>query len=74
MEEFGYLTQCPRLWKTRGADPSRIISLHELANEQGHSVDQLREMAHSLFVDEFTSLKVDHPEIYEAFLEKGSRR
>lgn len=73
LEEFGSRIKV-RVLENRGDEPSRLISLPELANEQGHSVDQLREMAHSLFANEFTSLKVDRPEIYEAFLEKGSRR
>ncbi len=73
VEEFGTRLKV-RVLQNGGDEPSRVISLPELASVQGHSVDQLREMAHCLFVDEFTSLKVDHPEIYEAFLQKGSRR
>ncbi len=52
----------------------RPISLVEMAELRGEPVDQLREMAHTLFADEFASLKVDRPEIYEAFLQAGSRR
>ena len=72
VEEFGPRLKV-RVLENRSDAPPRSISLHELANEPGHSVDRLRKMAHSLFVDEFTSLKVDRPEIYEAFLQKGSR-
>lgn len=73
VEEFGTRIKV-RVLENRGEERSRVISLSKLAAKHGGSVDQLREMAHALFADEFSSLKVDHPEIHEAFLEKGSRR
>ncbi|GEM_PF-5176390 len=73
VEEFGTRIKV-RVLENCGNEPSRVISVPELASKQGDSVDRLREMAHSVFTDEFASLKNDHPEIYEAFLQKGSRR
>jgi nucleotide-binding universal stress UspA family protein len=73
VEEFGARLTV-RVLENRGEEPSRVISLPELASEQARSVDQLREMAHALFVNEFASLKVDYPDIHEAFFQKGSRR
>ncbi len=55
-------------------EEARPISLAELAEKRGASVDQLHGIAHALFADEFANLKVDHPEIHEAFLQAGSRR
>jgi len=46
----------------------------QLAGRRGNSVDDLRKVAHDLFEDEFGSLKVDRPEIYEAFRQEGSSR
>jgi len=48
-----------------GDEPARAISLAELASKRGKSVDHLRKLAHTLFVNEFGNLEVDHPEIYE---------
>ena len=73
MEEFGVRINV-RIVENAGDEQARPISLVELAGKRGETVDQLREMAHTLFADEFASLKVDRPEIYEAFLQAGSRR
>ena len=54
--------------------PSRAISLDELAGRGGKSIDELRKLAHTLLANEFGSLKIDHPEIHEAIFQKGSRR
>ena len=54
--------------------PSRAISLDELASRGVRSVDELRQLAHTLLANEFGSLKIEHPEIHEAFVQKGSRR
>ena len=72
-EEFGERINL-RVVENAGGEQARPISLAELAEKQGETVDQLREMAHGLLADEFASLKVDRPEIYEAFLQAGSRR
>ena len=73
VEEFGTRIKV-RVLENCGNEPSQVISVPELASKHGESVDRLREMAHSVFADEFASLKNGHPEIYEAFLQKGSRR
>ena len=73
LEEFGTRIKV-RILENCGEEPSRVISAPELASMQAESVDQLRGMAHAVFADEFASLKISHPEIYEAFLQKGSRR
>lgn len=72
-QEFGERINI-RVVENSGDEPARAISLAELASKRGESVDHLRKLAHTLFVNEFGSLKVDHPEIYEAFLQEGSRR
>ena len=54
--------------------PSRAISLDELAGRGVKSIDDLRKLAHTLLVNEFGNLKTEHPEIHEAFFQKGSRR
>ena len=73
VEEFGTRIKV-RVLENCGEDPSRAISIPELAGKHGESVDQLRELAHGVFADEFASLKIDRPEIYEAFRQKGSRQ
>ena len=55
-------------------ESSRAVSLAELAAKQEESIDQLRKLAHTLLANEFGSLKIEYPEIHEAFLQKGSRR
>jgi hypothetical protein len=73
VEEFGTRIKV-RILENCGEEPSRVISAPELAGKQAESVDQLRGMAHAVFADEFARLKISHPEIYEAFIQKGSRR
>jgi hypothetical protein len=73
MEEFGKRINVRAVENAEDED-ARPISLAELAVKRGASVDQLRGIAHALFADEFASLKVNHPEIHEAFLQAGSRR
>ena len=73
VEEFGTRIKV-RVLENCGDEPSRAISMLELAGKHGESVDQLREVAHGVFANEFANLKIDRPEIYEAFLQKGSRR
>ena len=73
MEEFGKRINV-RVVENANDQEARPISLAELAEKRGASVDQLRGIAHALFADEFANLKVDHPEIHEAFLQAGSRR
>ena len=72
-EEFGERIDI-RVLENSGDQPARTISLAELAGRRANSVDQLRKLAHTLLVNEFNSLKVDHPEIHEALFQKGSRR
>ena len=71
-KEFGN-----RIWirviENSSDHPTKFISLVDLADKQTGSVDQLRELAQTVF-NEFDGLKADHPEIYEALLQKGSRR
>lgn len=73
IEEFGERINV-RVVENANDEAARPISLAELAEKRGTSVDQLRGIAHALFADEFASLKVNHPEIHEAFLQAGSRR
>lgn len=72
VEEFGPRIKV-RVLENSGHEPAQVISVPELASKQGESVDRLRGIAHSVFADEFARLKSDHPEIHEAFLQKGSR-
>ena len=72
-EEFGERIDI-RILENSGNQPARTISLAELASRRANSVDQLRKLAHTLLVNEFHSLRVDHPEIHEALFQKGSRR
>lgn len=60
-----------RVIENCGSEPPRVISLPELATKGQDSIDRLRERAHIVFADEFADLKNNHPEIYEAFLQKG---
>ncbi len=62
-----------RVFENRVTQPPQVISLPEFVSRPGHSIDRLREMAHHVFDDEFPSFKSDYPEIYEAFVQKGSR-
>ena len=72
-DEFGTLINI-RVLENTGDQPARPISLNELAGRRAKSVDQLRKLAHTVLVNEFHSLKVDHPEIHEALFQKGTRR
>ena len=72
-EEFGSRIKI-RVLENHAEEPSRAISMTELAGRRRESIDQLRKLAHTLLANEFGSLKIDHPEIHEAFLQKGSRR
>ena len=73
VEEFGTRIKI-RVLENRVGEPTRAISAAELAARHGESIDQLRNLAHTLLENEFGSLKIEYPEIYEAFLQKGSRR
>ena len=55
------------------ASPSEI-GLDYLGKKRAKSIDELREQAQTLFAHEFGGLKTEHPEIFKAFLQKGSRR
>ena len=73
VEEFGARIKI-RVLENRAGEPSRASSMAELAAKEGESIDRLRNLAHTVLANEFGTLKIDHPEIYEAFIQKGSRR
>ena len=66
VEEFGARIKI-RALENRVGEPSRTVSIAELVGKQEESIDQLRKLAHTLLANEFGSLKIDHPEIHEAF-------
>jgi hypothetical protein len=72
-EEFGDQIYI-RVIENASDRPPKPISLGDLADKRARSVDHLREMAQAVLNNEFDGLEADHPEIYEALLQKGSRR
>lgn len=72
-DEFGARINI-RVLENTGDQQARPISLNDLAGRQVKSIDQLRKLAHAVLVNEFNSLKVEHPEIHEALFQKGTRR
>jgi hypothetical protein len=71
-EEFGDQIDV-RVVENRDRESLRAIPASQFASDPSVNIDQLREMAHALFADEFASLKDDHREVYEAFLKSGFR-
>jgi hypothetical protein len=71
--EFSGRIEIRVLENSTDASPKEI-SLAYLASKRAKTIDELREQAQALFVNEFRRLQTDHPEIFKAFLQEGSRR
>ncbi|MEM0968789.1 MAG: zeta toxin family protein [Verrucomicrobiota bacterium] len=71
-EEFEGQIEIRVIINSTQSDPT-TSNLEHLRDQQATSIDDLRDLAHAVFENEFQHLKHDRPEIYKAFVERGTR-